>query len=111
LNEDVGAVFAALADATRRTMLHELVREGSTTVPALTAMLPISRQAVAKHLLALDQAGLIERAPSRGREIHYRPRPGALAPATAWLAETEAAWDGRLGRLKRAVEGGSVGIG
>ena len=102
---DVGPVFAALADANRRTMVKALLRDGTTTVPALTATLPISRQAVAKHLATLDHAGLIERESSTGREVRYRLRGDALAAAGAWLAETQHAWDGRLRRLKRAVEG------
>ncbi len=74
MSDDVGAVFAALADPTRRWMVEALLRDGSATVPALTAELPITRQAVAKHLSALDQAGLVERAPAA------RPR-GALPAA------------------------------
>jgi hypothetical protein len=54
----------------------------------------------------LDHAGLVECAPASGREVHYRLRPGALTSASAWLAEAEAAWDGRLARLKAAVERG-----
>jgi DNA-binding transcriptional ArsR family regulator len=106
LSDDVGAVFAALADQTRRSMLQALLRDGTTTVPALTAALPISRQAVAKHLSTLDHAGLVERAPARGRgrEVRYRLRDGALQSASAWLGEAEAAWDGRLARLKDTVE-------
>jgi DNA-binding transcriptional ArsR family regulator len=100
----VGEVFAALADPTRRLMVGELLREGTTSVPALSAVLPITRQAVAKHLSMLDHAGLIERAPAAGREVHYRLRAGALTPASAWLRDAEAAWDGRLARLKGAVE-------
>ena len=57
------------------------------------------------HLGTLDQAGLVERAPVGGREVAYRLRPGALAPASAWMRATEAAWDQRLARLKGAVEG------
>jgi DNA-binding transcriptional ArsR family regulator len=100
----VGPVFAALADPTRRAMLDELLREGTTSAPSLTAALPITRQAVAKHLSTLDDAGLIERAPASGRTVRYRLRAGALAPASDWLRETEAAWERRLGALKRAVE-------
>lgn len=85
-------------------MLDALMREGSTSVPQLSASLPISRQAVAKHLAALDQAGLLERLPTPGREVRYGLRDGALTPATAWLLEAEASWKGRLGRLKGAVE-------
>jgi DNA-binding transcriptional ArsR family regulator len=104
LSDDVGAVFAALADPTRRWMVEALLREGSATVPALTAELPITRQAVAKHLSALGDAGLVERAPGSGREVVYRLRDSALDPAAAWLVKTQAQWDSRLGRLKRAVE-------
>jgi DNA-binding transcriptional ArsR family regulator len=106
MSDPIGPVFAALADPTRRHVVETLVREGSTSVPALNAALPISRQAIAKHLAALGEAGLIERAAAdRGREVRYRLRPGALAPASAWLDETAAAWDDRLQRLKKTVEG------
>jgi DNA-binding transcriptional ArsR family regulator len=104
LSDDIGAVFAALADPTRRSMVQALLRDGTTTVPALTAALPISRQAIAKHLALLDHAGLVQRSPGRGREVRYRLRDGALQSASAWLADAEAAWDGRLARLKDAVE-------
>jgi DNA-binding transcriptional ArsR family regulator len=104
LSEEIGRVFAALADPTRRRMLDTLLRDGITTVPALTALLPITRQAVAKHLAALGDAGLVERVPASGREVRYRLRAGALAEATAWMREAESAWDGRLARLKEAVE-------
>lgn len=106
MSDPIGPVFAALADPTRRHVVETLVREGSTSVPALTAALPITRQAIAKHLAALGEAGLIERAPaaSAGREVRYRMRPGALTPASAWLDATAAAWDDRLTRLKRTIE-------
>jgi predicted ArsR family transcriptional regulator len=106
LTDDVGPVFAALADPTRRWIVETLTRDGSTSVPALTAALPITRQAVAKHLATLDDAGLVERAPSAGtaREVRYRLRAGALRPAATWMRDAEAAWDQRLGRLKETVE-------
>ncbi len=111
-HDDVGPVFAALADPTRRWMVQALLRDGTTSVPALAAELPISRQAVAKHVSTLDEAGLLERAPSAGRgagpgsarEVHYRLRAGALHPAAAWIAAAEASWDDRLSRLKGVVE-------
>ncbi len=104
MSGDVGAVFAALADPTRRKVVETLLRDGTTSVPALSATLPITRQAVAKHLATLDHAGLVERAPGRGREVRYRVRPGALVPASAWMRGAESAWDGRLARLKRSLE-------
>jgi DNA-binding transcriptional ArsR family regulator len=106
LSDTVGPVFAALADPTRRLMVEALLRDGTTSVPALSAVLPITRQAVAKHLSTLDHAGLLERAPTAGREVRYRLRAGALTPASAWLAGAEAAWEERLVRLKDAVESG-----
>ena len=106
MSDAVGTVFGALADPTRRWMVEALLREGSATAPELTSALPITRQAVAKHLATLADAGLIERAPGGGRAVRYRLREGALAPAATWLARTEAAWDDRLPRLKDAVERG-----
>ena len=107
MSDAVGAVFAALADPTRRRVVETLLRDGVTSVPSLTAVLPISRQAVAKHLATLGDAGLLERAPAPGREVHYRLRGEALAPATAWLRDAETAWEQRLARLKGAVERGA----
>jgi DNA-binding transcriptional ArsR family regulator len=105
VSDQLGLVFGALADPTRRQMLDALMRDGSTSVPALTADLPITRQAVAKHLAALTGAGLVEREPpSHGREVRYRLRPGALDPATAWIQEADQAWVGRLERLKKSLE-------
>jgi DNA-binding transcriptional ArsR family regulator len=103
-SDAIGPVFAALADPTRRHVLETLLREGSTSVPALATSLPITRQAVAKHLATLGEAGLIERAPAAGREVRYRLRSGALGSADAWLHTTAAVWDDRLARLKDAVE-------
>ncbi len=85
-------------------MIESLLREGTISVPRLTAELPITRQAVAKHLAALDDAGLVERAAPDGRQVRYRLRPGALAGASAWMRRTEAAWEGRLARLKDSLE-------
>lgn len=105
---DVGAVFAALADPTRRRMLAALLRDGETSVPSLSAALPISRQMVAKHLATLDNAGLLERSAGRGREVSYRLRDGALHDAARWIGEAETQWDERLARLKQSVERGGA---
>jgi len=107
MSDALGAVLAALADPTRRGIVQAMLRDGTTSVPALTAAFPITRQALAKHLATLDGAGLVERvAPEAGREVLYRLRPGALHPTAEWIAETESEWDARLRRLKRSVEGG-----
>jgi len=99
-------VFGALADPTRRGVVQALLSEGSTSVPALSAELPISRQAVAKHIATLEQAGLLERLPGAGREVRYGLRGEAIASAAAWLNDAGRAWETRLGSLKRAVESG-----
>jgi predicted transcriptional regulator len=78
--------------------------EGSTSVPELSSRLPITRQAVAKHIAVLDHAGLLERAPASGREVRYRLRSGAVEPAAAWMRRAQERWDTRLGRLKDQVE-------
>jgi DNA-binding transcriptional ArsR family regulator len=109
LNDELGLVFGALADPTRRLMVERLLRDGSTSVPALSAELPITRQAVAKHLSTLDQAGLVERVPGPGREVHYQLRASALAPATSWLESAQSAWSERLERLRRTVESPAYG--
>ena len=105
---DPGPIFAALADPTRRRMVDALLRDGTTSVPALTAAFPMTRQAVAKHLATLGEAGLVERVtdPAQpGREVRYRLADGALDPASAWMREAEAAWSTRLSRLKASLEG------
>jgi DNA-binding transcriptional ArsR family regulator len=104
LTDHVGPVFAALADPTRRWIVERLMRDGTTSVPALAAALPITRQAVAKHMSTLDDAGLVERVARGGREVTYSLRPGALRPAADWIRTSEAAWDERLSRLKTSVE-------
>lgn len=98
------AVFSALADPTRRQVVETLLREGDTSVPVLTGRLPMSRQAVAKHLAALDDAGLVQRAQGRGREVRWSLRPGALDEAAAWMERAGRDWDRRLAALKDAVE-------
>ena len=99
----VDAVFGALADPTRRGIVEKLLTEGVTSVPRLSGELPITRQAVAKHLATLEDAGLVERAPAAGREVRYQLREDALDPATEWLRKADRAWDRRLKRLKDSL--------
>jgi DNA-binding transcriptional ArsR family regulator len=104
---ELGAVFGALADPTRRDVLRRLSGSAETvTASALAEDLPMSRQAVAKHLRSLADAGLVV-ATREGRETRFRSVPGALDDAARWMAETGARWDGRLDRLRRKVEGGA----
>jgi DNA-binding transcriptional ArsR family regulator len=96
-------LFAALADPTRRHLVERLASGGSASATALAAELPISRQAVAKHLAALGGAGLVEGHRS-GRETLYELRPQRLDEAADWIAAVGSEWDDRLARLRRLVE-------
>jgi DNA-binding transcriptional ArsR family regulator len=93
----VDAVFAALADPTRRAVVGRLA-QAPLSASALADELPVSRQAVAKHLAALDRAGLVERTRA-GRETRYRLTPEPMAEAIAWMTGVGAQWDERLARL------------
>jgi DNA-binding transcriptional ArsR family regulator len=96
--DPAGTVFAALADHTRRQVVSYLSAQGPTTPTQLASQLPITRQAVAKHLAALSDAGLVAVTRS-GREARYRLTPGPLADAMAWMAAVGAEWDRRLEAL------------
>ena len=97
---DVGPIFHALADPHRRTVVERLASRGDATATELAAELPVTRQAVAKHLAALAAAGLV--APTRvGRETRYRLTPEPLALAGDWLTRVGREWDDRLGALRR----------
>jgi DNA-binding transcriptional ArsR family regulator len=88
-------VFAALADPTRRWMLQRLARDGSQTPTRLAEDLPISRQAVSRHLSVLEECRLV-RAEQVGREQRYHLTPAPLDDARAWMRDLELAWDSRL---------------
>ena len=94
------AVFSALADPTRRTVLDTVAAREGVTATQLAADLPVSRQAVAKHLQVLADAELVagERA---GRETRWRATPAPLHDAIAWMAQVGSAWDDRLAALAR----------
>src|SRR5690349_13647425 len=77
-------IFLALADPTRRLLLQQLCEEGSGTAAGFATRLPITRQAVIKHLVTLEQAGLVT-AYEMGRERRYMPRPEALQSVTTWI--------------------------
>jgi DNA-binding transcriptional ArsR family regulator len=96
-----GAVFDALADPMRRQLLSQIAAHPATATE-LAAQLPISRQAVAKHLNSLSGAGLLDRERA-GRDVRYRVTPAPLSEAVAWMAEVGGQWDDRLGRLQRAL--------
>ena len=101
--DDREQVFDALADPTRRRMLSLLGDRATATATELAAELPVTRQAVAKHLAALAAVGLVE--PTRhGREVRYRLTPEPLSGAMAWMATVGGRWDTRLDDLRKRLE-------
>lgn len=100
---DVDSVLAALADPTRRQVLDVLAAQGEATATRLAERLPVSRQAVVKHLAVLDAAGLVSGG-RVGREVRYSVRPAALDATARWMASLAADWDRRLAAIKRIAE-------
>jgi DNA-binding transcriptional ArsR family regulator len=94
------AVFDALADPTRRQVLSLVGDRGETTASAMARELPVSRQAVQKHLASLTAAGLVA-SRREGREVLYRVTPAPMSDAVGWMAEVGGQWDSRLAALAR----------
>jgi ArsR family transcriptional regulator, cadmium/lead-responsive transcriptional repressor len=103
LGKEDDELWAAVADPTRRRLLDVLLARGEATATTLAAELPVTRQAVAKHLAILDRAGLVE-GRRRGREVRYAIRSEQLDVATRWMADVAARWDARLAAIKRLAE-------
>jgi DNA-binding transcriptional ArsR family regulator len=95
-------VFAALADPTRREVFALVSYGRARTATELAATLPVSRQAVAKHLAVLQSAKLVD-AERAGRTTRFRATPEPLSEAIAWMAEVGGRWDARLERLRAAA--------
>jgi len=100
---DIDELWAAVADPTRRRVLDVLLAQGHATATTLARELPVTRQAVAKHLAVLDRAGLVHGA-RQGREVRYAVRPEQLDLAARSLARVAAQWDDRLLAIKRLAE-------
>jgi DNA-binding transcriptional ArsR family regulator len=96
-------LWSAIGDPTRRRMLDLLLADGASTATSLSEQLPVTRQAVAKHLGVLDRVGLVSAAPV-GREKRYEIDETQLARAVAQLAAVGDAWDARLRRIKAISE-------
>jgi DNA-binding transcriptional ArsR family regulator len=96
-------LWSAIGDPTRRRMLDLLLSAGDGTATTLGQQLPVTRQAVAKHLAVLDRVGLVTATPA-GREKRYRVDDAQLARAVAQLSSVGSAWDARLQRIKRISE-------
>ena len=96
------AVFAALADPTRRQIMGLIGSRGEASASGLATELPVSRQAIAKHLASLSAAGLVHDR-RQGREILYHLTPEPMSEAVGWMATVGGEWDERLAALKRLL--------
>jgi ArsR family transcriptional regulator, cadmium/lead-responsive transcriptional repressor len=101
--EELDELWAAIGDPTRRRVVDVLLDRGEATATAMAGELPVTRQAVAKHLAVLDRAGLVQ-ARRQGREVRYAIRPQRLVAATRSMAQVAAEWDVRLSAIKRIAE-------
>jgi len=102
---DRDRVLAAMADRTRRQLLDMLAAEGPATASTLAAGLPISRQAIVKHLTILAGAGLVTSS-KHGRDVRFVVETERLAQTADWMASLAAEWDARLAMIKRIAEAG-----
>lgn len=102
MGDRVEAVFSALADPSRRFLVERLAASGTATPTELADELPVSRQAVAKHLASLEAAGLVH-GTRVGRNTVYRLDPEPLAAASDWIARVGSDWDRRLTALAAHV--------
>lgn len=96
-------LWSAIGDPTRRRLLDLLLADGDGTATSLSEQLPVTRQAVAKHLGVLDRVGLVHGA-AAGRERRYRVDDAQLARAVAQLSAVGATWDARIRRITRIAE-------
>jgi len=100
---DDDELWAAIAEPMRRRLLDVMLERGEATATTLADELPVTRQAVAKHLAVLERAGLVS-GERRGRELVYVVKPERLDAATAAMGRVAARWDQRLDRIKRISE-------
>jgi DNA-binding transcriptional ArsR family regulator len=102
-SSDDDDLWEAMTDPTRRKLLDLLVARGQATATTLTADMPVSRQAITKHLLLLQRVGLID-GHREGREVRYAVREQRLAEATSALSDVAKRWDRRLRAIKQLAE-------
>lgn len=100
---DPQPVLAALADPTRRALFERLNSDGPASASQLATELPVTRQAISKHLNQLSSAGLVARA-SQGREVLYSAQVAPLAEVADWLETVGGEWEARLQRLSQSFD-------
>jgi len=100
---EIDELWSAVADPTRRRVVDVLLDRGEATATTVAGELPVTRQAVAKHLAVLNRVGLVE-GRRRGREVRYAIRPRRLDTATRSMTQLAAEWDARLSSIKRIAE-------
>src|SRR5947207_11456284 len=100
---ELDELWSAFADPTRRRVLDVLLDRGEATATTLAGEMPVTRQAVTKHLVVLDRAGLVE-GRRQGREVRYVVRPERLNAAARSMAQVAAEWDTRLAAIMRIAE-------
>jgi ArsR family transcriptional regulator, cadmium/lead-responsive transcriptional repressor len=103
LAAETDELWAAVADPTRRRVLDVVLERGEATATVVAGELPVTRQAVTKHLSVLHRVGLVE-GRKRGREVRYAVRPQKVDAASRLLAQVAAEWDARLSSIKRIAE-------
>jgi DNA-binding transcriptional ArsR family regulator len=102
-------VFIALADPTRRAILAKLASGGPATATDLAAQLPVTRQAIAKHLALLAEAGLVTAEPGERRRVRYRLQSAPMRVAQQFLAALARDWDGPLEALRDHLDRSAPG--
>jgi DNA-binding transcriptional ArsR family regulator len=96
-------LWSAIADPSRRRVLDLLIHNGEVSASWLAGRVPFSRQAVSKHLVVLEEAGLVGRR-KQGREVLYQVDADRLDQAARAMADLAAQWDQRLAAIKRLAE-------
>lgn len=100
---DIAGLFAALGEPTRLRLVDALCDGSARSIATLASGLPISRQALTKHLKVLEAAG-VTRSRRKGRETVYRIDPGGLLAAEHWISAVSTQWDSLIDRLKTHAE-------
>ena len=103
ISAELNRVFSALADPTRRAILRAVTRRPAATINEIAEPFPVSLNAISKHVMVLERAGLLRRE-IKGREHHCWIKPQPLREANAWLESYRQFWEQRMDALEIYVE-------